>query len=516
MTSCSRLSACLAAVALAMGSASAAPTAWAPADEPAGAVVALAYDPASGRLAVADRGAVWVGPADGRLVPVERARGVHEVAFARDGALWIAGEAGLRLWRAGRGRDVLGSGGDAVVRRVRGAGDRWVAAASDGLHLRRGEGRWQRLDLPLPAGPVTALAVARAGVGLRVAAVIEGVAHWLTLEAVDAAVPLARDWTRIGTAGEGARSAADVWLAADAGEAWTLLRNGCLVGSDPGADAGRAPAGCASLPPGAEARRLFRTGDRWWLATGRGLLGADAVTGPWRREAPPLGSLEAHAVTEADGRLFVGTERGLIVSRGPTAGPGSGAPSAGAISDLPAALLGERGDPPLDAVRRAALDYLGLGAPRLRRMRRGAERRGWLPTVALRLDRERDHFRRDDFDEAFVSGGLRSLFDRQDDRAASFEASLSFEWDLGDVLHHPESVDVSREVRELVELRDDVLDEIHHLYFERRRVLLDLLALPAGKPLEAARLRLRADELAAGIDAWTGGWFGRHAARLAP
>jgi hypothetical protein len=84
------------------------------------------------------------------------------------------------------------------------------------------------------------------------------------------------------------------------------------------------------------------------------------------------------------------------------------------------------------------------------------------------------------------------------------------------VVYHPESVDVSREMRELVELRDDVLDEIHHLYFERRRVLLELLALPAGQPLEAARLRLRADELAAGIDAWTGGWFGRHAVRLAP
>ncbi len=62
----------------------------------------------------------------------------------------------------------------------------------------------------------------------------------------------------------------------------------------------------------------------------------------------------------------------------------------------------------------------------------------------------------------------------------------------------------------MVQLRDDVLDEIAQLYFERRRVLLDLAALgPAASGSEAMRLRLRAEELAAGLDGWTGGWFGR-------
>jgi hypothetical protein len=84
-------------------------------------------------------------------------------------------------------------------------------------------------------------------------------------------------------------------------------------------------------------------------------------------------------------------------------------------------------------------------------------------------------------------------------------------WDLGDVAFHPEELDVAKEAREVIELRDDVLDEVTQLWFERRRVLDDLDAQPPG--LEARRLALRADELAAGIDAWTGGWFG---ARVAP
>jgi hypothetical protein len=265
---------------------------------------------------------------------------------------------------------------------------------------------------------------------------------------------------------------------------------------------------------------------RFWMSTDRGVLAADAPSGPWQREATPLGSLEAHAVAGGGGTLFAATERGLLVASeggslvatedGPLVATGRGLVVAAAVADLPARLLGEHGEPAIEEVRRAVIDYLDLGPGRLLAMKRGAARRGWLPTLAFRLDHDRSVDRSRTFDEAFVSGGLHSLFDRGDDRSSGLEASLSLEWDLGDVLHHAESVDVSREVRELLELRDDVLDEVRHLYFERRRVLLDLLALPADRPLEAARLRLRADELAAGIDAWTGGWFGRRAVRLAP
>jgi hypothetical protein len=61
-----------------------------------------------------------------------------------------------------------------------------------------------------------------------------------------------------------------------------------------------------------------------------------------------------------------------------------------------------------------------------------------------------------------------------------------------------------------------VLDEITQLYFERRRVLAELGALDGPPTPEQRRLRLRADELAAGIDAWTGGWFSRRVPPLAP
>ena len=56
-------------------------------------------------------------------------------------------------------------------------------------------------------------------------------------------------------------------------------------------------------------------------------------------------------------------------------------------------------------------------------------------------------------------------------------------------------------------LRDNLLDEINQLYFDRQRTLLALAAFADRSDPEAAALEIRSRELAAGLDAWTGGWF---------
>ena len=112
-----------------------------------------------------------------------------------------------------------------------------------------------------------------------------------------------------------------------------------------------------------------------------------------------------------------------------------------------------------------------------------------------------------------MSGATRQLYDHDHDRQRDFEYGLVLRWDFRDLAFDPEMVDVSREAREVIELRDDVLDEINQLYYERLRILSDLAALPEASSAdggEALRLRIRAAELAAGLDAWTGGWFGAH------
>jgi hypothetical protein len=259
------------------------------------------------------------------------------------------------------------------------------------------------------------------------------------------------------------------------------------------------------LPPGAQASRIAAGAGRFFLATPRGLLVADVLDGPWRRAGPPAGSAAVQALAGAAGVLFAATDTGVLAGAAP-------APPA-AAGGAPPPPLPE--DPGIDQVHRAALAYLRLGPGRMDALHHGVSRRGWLPLVVVQGGLGRDRSRAKAFDEAISGGSLWQLVDRDHDRSEDWDFGVSVSWDLGDVLYEPEAIDVSREAREVIELRDDVLDETTQLYFERRRVLAELAALPDAQAGDALRLRLRADELAAGIDAWTGGWFGRQTRPLA-
>jgi hypothetical protein len=259
------------------------------------------------------------------------------------------------------------------------------------------------------------------------------------------------------------------------------------------------------LPPGAEVLRLGAGAGQLFLATLRGLLVAGSLEGPWRRAGPPAGSAAVRALAGDPAVLFAAADTGLL------AGAALVPNAAGEAAERPP--LGLPEEPAIERVHQAALAYLRLGPKWIDAMQQGVARRGWLPVVLLHGALARDKSQATAWDEAVTGGALWSLVDRDHDRAEDFDVGVTFSWDLGDIAYHPEAIDVSREAREVIELRDDVLDEITQLYFERRRVLAQLQSL--SDPIDAERLRLRADELAAGIDAWTGGWFGRQTGRLA-
>ncbi len=176
---------------------------------------------------------------------------------------------------------------------------------------------------------------------------------------------------------------------------------------------------------------------------------------------------------------------------------------------IPRSILLE--EPTIERVHRAALAHLALRPERIGRMARDVRRRGWLPIASFRVARELDRNVGRDSDEVFLSGAVRHLNDSDSDRSEDLELSLTFSWDLGDLAYHPEEIDISREAREVIELRDDILDEITQLYFDRRRALAQLTAIGDSAGAEVESLRLRVAELTAGIDAWTGGWFGSRA-----
>jgi hypothetical protein len=70
-----------------------------------------------------------------------------------------------------------------------------------------------------------------------------------------------------------------------------------------------------------------------------------------------------------------------------------------------------------------------------------------------------------------------------------------------------ERIRVINEAQDIVKLRDKVLDEVTRLYFDRRRLQVDLLLNPPSDMKKLIDDELRLQELTANIDALTGGQF---------
>jgi hypothetical protein len=466
---------------------------------PGDAPTALALDAAGRRLAVGTSRGARVGPVGGALRRVLSRGPVTDVAFLPSGGLLVATLGGLyRLDAAGDAqRLAVGAGEGARSLRRLDLGDALlVAATAAGVHAARPGGSWQRL-VALPQGEASVVALRVRGGRDEVWSVVGGELWTLVVDVrgpIGVSGPARRVRVPSASRDGGPRDVAFDLPGADAvvvlpsvlgvratpESTWEVLR--------------------PSLPPGASARRIGYALGRYWLASDGGLLEAMQLSGPWRRATPPAGSAEVRAIAGDAASLHVATAQGLL--RAMPAGP---APAPAAVRrELPT-------DPDIATVHRVALAYLDLGPEQIAALRDGAAQRGWLPTVAFHVGHDRRWSWREDYDQTFSSGETRNLFDEEFDRDRDVELGLTLAWDLGDTLYHPESIDVSREARAVIELRDDVLDEITQLYFERRRVLAELVALPPGDA-GADALRRRAAELAAGLDGWTGGWFGRHAA----
>jgi hypothetical protein len=472
----------------------------APSVADAGAGAALATHEASGRLALGDARGVLVGESPATLRRVARRGPVRDVAFLPDATLLVATERGLfHVDRDGRETDRSPAPGTRArgVVRVAATGDLVVAATGAGAFASRDARSWVRVDAGLPEGAAEALALRAIAGGSELWIVVEGELWSARLSTASPGGPQATNVLRErpfdGAVGRGPR---DVLLGSGT-EDVLVLSDDALAVRGAGQTGWRVlrPA----LPPGSVAQRLARAGGWLWIATDRGLSFAATPEGPWERARGPAASQSVVALAALGPRLFAAGDAGLLVGE-IEAEAGPEAPDPPRAAGLPPG-------PSIAWVQSAALAYLELHPEEIQALRRGVAKRGWLPVLDLTLAADRENVFVRDRDETYTSGDYRELHDRSRDRHRDYAAALSLSWDLGDVAYNPDAIDVAKEAREVIELRDDVLDEVNQLYYERRRALLELEA--AQEPREAERLRLRADELAAGLDAWTGGWFGR-------
>lgn len=86
---------------------------------------------------------------------------------------------------------------------------------------------------------------------------------------------------------------------------------------------------------------------------------------------------------------------------------------------------------------------------------------------------------------------------------------LSVLWKTNEFLYDDEIREILNQARLTANIKENILDEITRIYYQRRKLQLDLLLEPPIQISEKLTKQLSLDELTGQLDSRTGGWFSR-------
>ena len=131
-------------------------------------------------------------------------------------------------------------------------------------------------------------------------------------------------------------------------------------------------------------------------------------------------------------------------------------------------------------------------------------KKAWLPTVSFTTDAGKDQ--NVDLDRGGTADPDTFIIGPPE-KSTDWHVGLS--WNMGELIWNDDQTSIDTRSKLMVELRDDLLNEVTHLYFERRQLQVEIwLHPPKELPLKLEK-ELKLQELTAGIDALTGGYFSR-------
>lgn len=151
-------------------------------------------------------------------------------------------------------------------------------------------------------------------------------------------------------------------------------------------------------------------------------------------------------------------------------------------------------EPTIQELQRIAVDYAEVAPEKIKSWRRRAQVKAIMPEVSLDFDRT-------------VTTALGSTYDRT--AVGPQDWGINLKWNVGELIWNNDQTSIDSRSKLMVELRDDILNELTRLYFERRRLQIEIASQPAPVFTETAEKKLRVEELTALIDGLTGGYFSR-------
>lgn len=150
-------------------------------------------------------------------------------------------------------------------------------------------------------------------------------------------------------------------------------------------------------------------------------------------------------------------------------------------------------EPPIQEIQKEAIKYAEVYPEKIANWRKQARIKAFFPEVDLTYDKT-----------VFTS----TSFPQGRGFVGPTDWGLTLRWDVGDLIFSTEQTSIDVRSRLMVQLRDDILNEVTRLYFERKRLQLEL----SENTLETKTRKekeLRLEELTALIDGLTNGCLSR-------
>lgn len=179
-------------------------------------------------------------------------------------------------------------------------------------------------------------------------------------------------------------------------------------------------------------------------------------------------------------------------------------------------------EPSIREVQHAAIRYAEINPAQFAEWRRNVRGRGLWPellqfTVGHDTDDDEGYSRSKTIG---ISGGTAYL--GPDDEAWDWDTDNDWDyevrmrWNLQDYCFHNDALKISSETEKQVELRQEILENITKLYFDRRRLQVETVLQPNVPIALKVKRQLQLEEFTAAIDAMTGGFFSDALKRTTP
>jgi len=149
------------------------------------------------------------------------------------------------------------------------------------------------------------------------------------------------------------------------------------------------------------------------------------------------------------------------------------------------------GEPTIEQVQKAAIKYSETNINKIYSWRRQSRLKALVPSFSVGYDKV----------IYGSSSGAMAIGPR--------DWNMDISWDIADFIWSSDQTSIDSRSRLTVQLRQDILDQVTNLYFERRRLRAELLLSPAEDEVEKLYRNLEIQQVTANLDGLTNNFFTR-------